>query len=297
MLLAKRFTFLLFCFFIIFLIAFWGLKNNFPGNSLSRIAQLYLNKQTGLIFEIKDLELGWEKISTPGIFIYKPVSLPNKKNRLLLFIEGIESPFSSFFLGKFIINGKVHGGIIKLSLDIFSQNNLEISLEDVKLEKVPSKDLVPYASVSGDLSLFYKIKTIDNLKQLNIWPHKGYIKGSIKNSEIIFIENSNLFDFQFPELKFSEIFFDIEISHLISIEMIELKGSLDGVINGKIQPNINHPKMSLLDLNLKIVPSSRILEKFQIFTPMLSPLQCGKTINVNIKGTMNRINFPSRNKC
>ena len=67
------------------------------------------------------------------------------------------------------------------------------------------------------------------------------------------------FEFQLPELIFSEILFDLQIGNLISIKRIELKGSLDGRIDCSIKPNTNHPKMSLVDLNLELVPSRQFL--------------------------------------
>ena len=94
-----------------------------------------------------------------------------------------------------------------------------------------------------------------------------------------------------------EIFFDLQTGTLISIERIELKGSLEGIIDGSIKPNISNPKMSQVDLNLELIPSSKILEKFKSFTPMLIPMQCGKKINVNLNGSINRINFPTKNEC
>jgi len=298
MILAKRFAFSLLFFLIIFFIAFWGFKNNFPGKLLSRVIQLHITKQTGITFEIKDLELGWRKISSPKILIHLPRWLSGKTERSIIIFEEIESPFSSFFTsGKLIINGKTHGGEIRFSTEAFFQKNIEFSIEGVKLEKIPITDSTPQAFVSGELSFSAKLKNFEALKKQNKWIPDGYIKGKLMNSKINFSGNAIFFEFQLPELNFSEIFFDLQTGTLISINKIELKGSLDGIINGSIKPNINRPKMSLVDLNLELIPSSIILEKFKSFTPMLLPIQCGDKINVNIKGYLNRINFPTKNKC
>ena len=98
MILAKRFAFFLVLFLIIFLLAFWGFKNNFPGKLLSRLAQLHLTKQTGLTFEITDLELGWQKISTPKISIHLPQWLSKKTERsfLIIYIWMVLTPLFSF---------------------------------------------------------------------------------------------------------------------------------------------------------------------------------------------------------
>ena len=297
MVLAKRFTFFLLGFLIFFLIAFWGFKNNFPGGSLARVAQLYLTKQTGLTFEIKDIELGWGRISTPEISIYASRLDPNKSDNRLLSLEEIESTFSSLLYGKVIITGKIHGGKIKFSMNAFSRNNLEFYIEDLKLEKIPLVNITPYAFVSGNLSFTSKIKNFENIQKQKIWVPEVNINGKIKNTEVIFSDISNFFNFQFPKLNFSEVIFDLKIDNLISIKRIELKGSLEGVIGGVIQLNSNRPKASFIDLNIELEPSLLIMEQIKSFSPMLKPLLCDKTLNVNIKGPINRINFPTRNKC
>ena len=298
MIITKRISFFFVSILIIFFIAFWGFKNNFPGESLSRVAQIHLTKQTGIAFEIKNLELEWQKLSTPEIKIHLPSWVSSKTENTTLIIEEVELPFSSLFSsGKVIINGKTHGGQIKFSIDIFSLNNLEVNIQGFKLEKIPLPFLTPNAIVSGNLSFATKIKNIDNLGKQKTWFPDGYIRGKLLKSTIIFAGDTTFFEFKLPELNFSEIFFDLQIGTLISIERIELKGSFEGIIDGSIKPNINQPKMSFVDLNLKLVPSSKIIEEFKSFTPMLVHMKCGETINVNLKGSMNRINFPTRNKC
>ena len=298
MILAKRFVFLLVGFLIILLVAFWGFKNNFPGKSLSSLAQLHLIKQTGIIFKIKDLELGWQNISTPEISIHLPSWISEKTEKRILIIEGIDSPFSSLLTsGKIKIFGKTHGGRIKFSIDTFLQKDLDFSIESLKLEKMPLSHLNPHIFVSGNLSFSGKIKNFSNLQKQKKWFPEGYIRGRLLNSKIIFSGDATFFEFQFPELIFTEFFLDLQIGILISIKRIELKGSLDGKIDGSIKPNINRPEMSLVDLNVELNPSSEILEKLKNFSTILLPMQCGKKINVNIKGSMNRINLPTKNKC
>ena len=104
MIIVKRFALFLVLFLISFLISFWGFKNNFPGKLLSRLAQLHLTKQTGITFEIIDLELGWQKISSPKISIHLPQWLSGKTERRYPYVQ---SPLTTK------IAGKVHKMILR----------------------------------------------------------------------------------------------------------------------------------------------------------------------------------------
>jgi hypothetical protein len=55
--------------------------------------------------------------------------------------------------------------------------------------------------------------------------------------------------------------------------------------------------MSLIDLNFELTPAASLKEEISSFSTMLRSFQCGETIKVNLKGSLNRLNFPTRNKC
>ena len=95
MVLAKRFVLFLLGSLIIFFIAFWGFKNNFPGESIANLLKINLTKQTGLSFEISDLNLGWHKISTDKITIFSPKWFSGENKINLLVFEEIESRFEA----------------------------------------------------------------------------------------------------------------------------------------------------------------------------------------------------------
>jgi hypothetical protein len=69
------------------------------------------------------------------------------------------------------------------------------------------------------------------------------------------------------------------------------------MIEGTIRLNEKRPWMSLIDLNIEFTPSPALKDEISNYATMLSSFQCGETIKVNLKGTLNRINFPTRNKC
>jgi len=55
--------------------------------------------------------------------------------------------------------------------------------------------------------------------------------------------------------------------------------------------------MSLIDLNIQVTPSPALKKGISSFSTMLSTFQCGETIKINLKGALNRFNFPTRMKC
>ena len=91
--------------------------------------------------------------------------------------------------------------------------------------------------------------------------------------------------------------FDLQLGPLIAVRKIQIKGSMEGMIEGTIRLNEKRPRMSLIDLNIELTPSPALKDEISNFVTMLRSFQCGETIKVNLKGTLNRINFPTRNKC
>ena len=283
---------------LIFVLAFWGFKENFPGKSIADALQLRLTTQTGIPVEIEALELGWLKVSTAEIAFRTPEWLAATPDLRLLILENVEAPFLPLITsGKAKILGQLHGGTIEVSTDLQSRKMLDISLAGVELEQVPLIAALPYAFVSGGLSLSSQIENINALQNQQARFPEGKLKGRLSNAQIRIAGGGALLNLQIPELDFSEVLFDVQFGPLIAIRKIQIKGSLDGTIEGTIRLNEKRPQMSLIDLNIELTPSADLKEEISSFSTMLRSFQCGETIKVNLKGSLNRLNFPTRNKC
>jgi len=283
---------------LIFVLAFWGFKENFPGKSIADALQLRLTTQTGIPVEIEALELGWLKVSTAEIAFRTPEWLAATPDLRLLILENVETPFLPLITsGKAKILGQLHGGTIEVSTDLQSRKMLDISLAGVEIEQVPLIAALPYAFVSGGLSLSSQIENINALQNQQARFPEGKLKGRLSNAQIRIAGGAALLNLQIPELDFSEVLFDVQFGPLIAIRKIQIKGSLDGTIEGTIRLNEKRPQMSLIDLNIELTPSADLKEEISSFSTMLRSFQCGETIKVNLKGSLNRLNFPTRNKC
>ena len=295
--LLKRFVLLLTGSAIILGLVFWGFKQNFPGKTIADAARIRLTAQTGIPFEIQDLELGWNKISTPEIALRTPKWLTGFPDLRLLVLENIEAPFASIITsGKVKMLGQVHEGAIKVSTDLLTQKMLDFSINGLQCERVPLFSLVPYAFVSGELSLTAHIENFYDLQKQARFP-EGSLKGKLNDAHIRISGGTALMDLQLPELDLSEVYFNLQLGPLIHIKKIELQGSLAGTIDGTIQLNDKRPQMSLIDLNMQLTPSPSLKKELSTYSTMLRTFQCGETININLKGSFNRLNFPTRNKC
>ena len=278
-------------------LVFWGVKQNFPGKTIADAARIRLTAQTGIPFEIQDLELGWKKISTPEIALRTPKWLTGFPDLRLLVLENIEVPFASIITsGKVKMLGQVHEGAIKVSTDLLTQKMLDFSINGLQCERVPLFSLVPYAFVSGVLSLKAHIENFYDLQKQARFP-EGSLKGKLNDAHIRISGGTALMDLQLPELDLSEVYFNLQLGPLIHIKKIELQGSLAGTIDGTIQLNDKRPQMSLIDLNMQLTPSPSLKKELSTYSTMLRTFQCGETIKINLKGSFNRLNFPTRNKC
>ncbi|MDP6210915.1 MAG: type II secretion system protein GspN [SAR324 cluster bacterium] len=283
---------------LIIVLAFWGFKENFPGKSIADALQLRLKTQTGIPVEIEALELGWLKVSTPEIALRTPEWLVATPDVRLLILENVETAFLPLITsGKAKILGQLHGGTIEASTDLQSWNMLDISLAGVKTEQVPLIAALPYAFVSGSLSLSSQIENIIALQNQKARFPEGKLKGRLSNAQIRIDGGAALLNLQIPELEFSEVLFDLQFGPLIAVRKIQIKGSLEGTIEGTIRLNEKRPQMSLIDLNIELTPSPDLKVEINSFSTILRSFQCGETIKVNLKGSLNRLNYPTRNKC
>lgn len=283
---------------LIIVLAFWGFKENFPGKSIADALQLRLITQTGIPVEIEALELGWLKVSTPEIALRTPEWLVATPDVRLLILENVETTFLPLITsGKAKILGQLHGGTIEASTDLQSWNMLDISLAGVKIEQVPLIAALPYAFVSGSLSFSSQIENINALQNQKARFPEGKLKGRLSNAQIRINGGAALLNLQMPELEFSEVLFDLQFGPLIAVRKIQIKGSLEGTIEGTIRLNEKRPQMSLIDLNIELTPSPDLKVEINRFSTILRSFQCGETIKVNLKGSLNRLNYPTRNKC
>ncbi|MDP6294608.1 MAG: type II secretion system protein GspN [SAR324 cluster bacterium] len=283
---------------LIIVLAFWGFKENFPGKSIADALQLRLKTQTGIPVEIEALELGWLKVRTPEIALRTPEWLVATPDVRLLILENVETAFLPLITsGKAKILGQLHGGTIEASTDLQSWNILNISLAGVKTEQVPLIAALPYAFVSGSLSFSSQIENIIALQNQKARFPEGKLKGRLSNAQIRIDGGAALLNLQIPELEFSEVLFDLQFGPLIAVRKIQIKGSLEGTIEGTIRLNEKRPQMSLIDLNIELTPSPDLKVEINSFSTILRSFQCGETIKVNLKGSLNRLNYPTRNKC
>ena len=283
---------------LIIVLAFWGFKENFPGKSIADALQLRLKTQTGIPVEIEALELGWLKVRTPEIALRTPEWLVATPDVRLLILENVETAFLPLITsGKAKILGQLHGGTIEASTDLQSWNILNISLAGVKTEQVPLIAALPYAFVSGSLSFSSQIENIIALQNQKARFPEGKLKGRLSNAQIRIDGGAALLNLQIPELEFSEVLFDLQFGPLIAVRKIQIKGSMEGTIEGTIRLNEKRPQMSLIDLNIELTPSPDLKMEINSFSTILRSFQCGETIKVNLKGSLNRLNYPTRNKC
>ena len=283
---------------LIIVLAFWGFKENFPGKSIANALQLRLTKQIGIPVEIEALKLGWLKVSTPEIALRTPEWLIATPNVRLLIFENVETTFLPLITsGKAKILGHLHGGTIEASTDLQSRNILDISLAGVKIEQVPLIAALPYAFFSGSLFFSSQIENINALQNQKAHFPEGKLKGRLNNVQIRIDGGAALLNLQMPELEFSEVLFDLQFGPLIAVRKIQIKGSLEGTIEGTIRLNEKRPQMSLIDLNIELTPSPDLQAEISSFSSILRSFQCGETIKVNLKGSLNRINYPTRNRC
>ncbi|MBC8259321.1 MAG: type II secretion system protein GspN [SAR324 cluster bacterium] len=283
---------------LILLLAFWGFKQNFPGKQMANTVSVKLSSLTGIPFEIQNFELGWTKIHTTEIALRTPKWLARTPDIRLLILEKIELPFSPIITsGNVGISGKLHEGTVFVSTGLLKQKKLNISLDGALLERIPLFSIVPYVFVSGALSFSTIIENFHALQQQKTKLPEGSLKGKITDTRIRIAGGTALLDLHIPELDLTEVQFELQLGPKISIKKFQLKGDLEGTIEGSIRLNEKNPQMSLLNLDVRLTPSASLKQELLSINTLLRSFQCGETISINIKGPLSRPNFPERNRC
>ena len=294
----KRFLLFLLGLLVIILIAFWGFKSNFPGKSISNALQLRLTNQIGITFEIEALELEWTKFRSPKITLKTPESFDKTADGEIFVLENVNVPFLPLIVSRtMLIIANFHGGTIEAYANLQSQKIIAVSANGVKIENLPLVSKFPYAIISGTLDFSSKMENLYLHPNEKSKSPKGILKGKLRNSQIRIPGGTSMLNLKLPDIDFSEIDFDLQIGPLITIKEIKTKGSLEGTIGGTIKVSSKDLILSLIDLKIELLPSPKLREEISSFRNMLRSFQCGETIKINLKGSLNRLNFPTRGKC
>ncbi len=267
--------------------AFWGLKQNFPGDNVAQVLEAQALSQAGLPLKVAPLQLGWTQLELPEVALLPPATWRQAPQVKLVVLEQLRAPFLPLLSQEARLEGEMHGGALKLTASGLPQpHQVRAQLEGLQLNRMPLVALFPYGTLSGTVSTEVEVRNVTPLLRRQTSLPEGDLKGNITNLRVR-LSGLDLIlpGMVVPDLVWPLIRYDVTLGEQWVLNELTLQGSVNGTVTGTIRPNVQKPADSQLDLRAQITLPAEILQTLGPLALMLRPYQCGVELRVRLQGT------------
>lgn len=267
--------------------AFWGLKQNFPGDNVAQVLEAQALSQAGLPLKVAPLQLGWTQLELPEVALLPPATWRQAPQVKLVVLEQLRAPFLPLLSQEARLEGEMHGGSLKLTASGLPQpHQVRAQLEGLQLNRMPLVALFPYGTLSGTVSTEVEVRNVTPLLRRQTSLPEGDLKGNITNLRVR-LSGLDLIlpGMVVPDLVWPLIRYDVTLGEQWVLNELTLQGSVNGTVTGTIRPNVQKPADSQLDLRAQITLPAEILQTLGPLALMLRPYQCGVELRVRLQGT------------
>ncbi|MEC7347676.1 MAG: type II secretion system protein GspN [SAR324 cluster bacterium] len=280
-------------------IVFWGLKNNFPDDSLADMLEQQAKGRFGIPLQVSPVQLKWQGIHVPEVALLRAGGWKYLPRGDLFVMENLEFLFLPALMKQnFVLKAESHGGDFELKTDLFLEKQLSSKFSNLQLQRIPALSGLSYAEVTGVLDLETEVNNLYALRTAKTSIPEGLFKGTLESVKIRLIGMAMLFpQLELPPVEFKSIDFMFDLGPVTKIQKINLKGMLTGTMEGILRVNPKNPPASLLDMRIQLVPSPEISSSLGSLAVVLKSYQCGNRIDVQLKGPLNRMPPPKRKPC
>ena len=267
--------------------AFWGLKQNFPGENLAQVLEAQALSQAQVPLKVAPLQLGWTQLELPEVAMLPPATWQRAPQVKLLVLNQLRAPFLPLLSRDALLEGDMHGGSVELRASGLPQPyQVQAQVKDVQLNRVPLVALFPYGTISGRTSAELEIRNVTELLNRQAALPVGDLKGDIQNLRLR-LSGLDLIlpGMVVPDLVWPLIRYDVTLGDQVVLNELTLQGSVNGTVTGTIRPNVQKPVESQIDLRAQITLPAEILQSLGPLALMLRPYQCGVELRVRLQGT------------
>ncbi len=101
-------------------IVFWGLKNSFPGDSLTDMLEQQAKGRLGFPLQVIPVQLKWQGINIPEVALLRAGGWKYLPRGDLFVMENLEFLFLPALMKQnFVLKAESHGGDFELKTDLF----------------------------------------------------------------------------------------------------------------------------------------------------------------------------------
>ncbi|MBF0288418.1 MAG: type II secretion system protein GspN [SAR324 cluster bacterium] len=276
-----------------------GLQHTFPGQTIAQYMEQQLASQTSIQTKIAPVELN--NISHLSIERVAVLAPPSEDITELFVLEHLKIDlFPEWLQNQLHVEAEAYGGKIESVLDMDTMKTLGVGAENVSLNLIPIVNLFPYAIFKGTLKKFFgSIRNVQELQSGKAQLPAGRIVVLLENLKVHLKNLDQLVPggISVPDLSFSSITLDAEYDKLLTIRKMELKGSIEGSIEGQIALNHRNLQASTVKLHLKFTLSEEVQKALGPMTLILQGVQCGNVFDFDLTGTFRSLNPPKKRTC
>ncbi len=290
-----------------------GFQHTFPGQTISRYLEQQIAARTILQAKITPVE--WRspfRLNVERVTLLAPPSLPLTN---LFVFENLQATFlpelSQFSdlldFSKLLslseqnleIRADAYGGEILGTVSLTEREQAQFTIQKMELDRIPAVNLFPYGFLKGSVEVLGHVRNLKELQAGKTRLPKGKINAKLENIQIKFENLEKLIPggLNLPELSFSEIEVDLDYNRLLTIHKIQLHGSIEGSIDGKIFLNQRNLMTSRIQLHLMLKLSKEIEKDLGPMVFFVKGLQCGDVMDFDLLGTISRLNPPKKRAC
>ncbi|MBF0277617.1 MAG: type II secretion system protein GspN [SAR324 cluster bacterium] len=302
-----------------------GFQHAFPGETIARYLEDQFEARSLLRVEIEPLE--WKnplRLDVERAALLAPPSVPVSN---LFVVENIQavffpeiyqlsnlfdvsSPADLFELLNFSripslseqnieIRAEAYGGEILGTVNLAKREYAGFIIQKMELDRIPVVNLFPYGFLKGTVEALGSIRNLKELQEGKTQLPKGKLKANLESIRVKFENLDELIPggLDLPELFFSQIELDLDYNQFLNIRKIQLRGSVEGTIDGKIFLNHRNLSASRIRLHLKLKLSEEVEEALGPMIFFVKGLQCGDEMDFDLLGTVSRINPPKKRTC
>lgn len=297
-----------------------GFQHSFPGQVIAQ----YLEQQitARIPIQVKIEPLVWRNLHRVGSERVAVLAPPSVSLSHLFVVENIElellprlAQLPGLQLEQWIefpveqlknaleqdidLHGQAYGGEIYGTLNYAARKNARLLIRDMSLDHIPALHLFPYALLKGSVWLQGSIRNLQELQSGKSQIPKGKVIAKLQNIQI---QPKNLAQLipgglDLPTLSFPEIQLEVDYDKFLTIRKLQLKGSLEGTIEGKIFLNPRDLLASRVQLHLQLKLSKKLEQALGPMTLLLQGMQCGDVMDFDLSGTLERLQPPRKRAC
>lgn len=267
---------------VLLLVAFWtGLMLNFPGEAASRYVESQINRFPGVRVELAPAELGWTGLRVPSARL---VRRGNADAAPLLTLTELRIPITWRLVQGLTGRAAVgETGMLHAFLPWRLGGTAEVDGR-VVFGELPVPPVFQPITLQGEVAVEGRFRMDQPVTAIRQLPD-GTL--SLHGSGLA-LSGVAVGSIQVPSTRVSEVDVTATTGRAITVETFTFSGDVQGNVEGSITPNVQRPRLSVLDLRIAMAARDGWLASFGQMRPVVESFFSDGRLVVQLQGSLGR---------